>query len=85
MSRLTVLHVRNDDGGCDLRIFDATGEEVTDFDVEDVDAGRGHVVEEWEARIAAYEAMPASPLRDAVLDVLDDPPGAEHISGWDER
>lgn len=45
-----VLHYRDPDGGCDVRVF-IDGEEVATR-IEDVDPGRGHVRWEWDAHTA---------------------------------
>lgn len=85
MTHVTVLHVRDPDGACSVRLFNAEGFEFDDFDVVDVDAGRGYTVEDWEESTAWAETMPDTELRAAVLAAYDEPPGAEHIDGWHDR
>lgn len=83
---LAVLHVRDPDGYCDVRLFaDGTALDVDLYGVESVDAGAGHDAEEWADRIAAAEADPPSDYRNAVVAALNNPPGRRgHITGWDE-
>lgn len=85
MPHLTVLHVRDPDGACSIRLFADGDEEFEDFDVIDVDAGRGYTAEDWAENLQwAQDLMPGE-LREATLAAYGDPPGAENISGWDER
>jgi hypothetical protein len=81
--KVTILHVRDPDSACSMRVF-VDGLEVESEEI-DVDAGCGYDVEDWEESIAWAEQMPDSPLRDAVLEAYGDPPGSEYICGWDDR
>lgn len=79
---LTVLHVRDPDGYCNTTVWTADGTEVTAAE-ESVDAGAGHAAEEWRDRITDAEALPPSDYRTELLAALGDPPGSEHIAGWE--
>jgi len=82
--KLTILHVRDPDNACDVRIFTDDGVEIPweNIDTVDIDPGRGYTVEDWEESIAWAESMPESPLRAAVLEAYGDPPGKGYIDGW---
>src|SRR4051812_5886631 len=81
--KVTILHVRDPDSACSMRVF-LDGVEIESDEIN-VDAGAGYDVDDWEENIVWAETLPESPLRDAVLEAYVDPPGAEYISGWDER
>lgn len=83
---ITVLHVRDPDGACTVRLFlDGVELSYDHFDVVDVDAGRGYTAEDWEESIAWAQTMPDTALKAAVLEAYGDPPGDEYIVGWAER
>lgn len=89
---LTVLHVRDTDGECSIQLYDADGDVIGDvigddeFGIIDVDAGRGYDVNDWQENIdwARRTLPPNSPLSRATLAAYADPPGRDHISGFDE-
>lgn len=84
--KITILHVRDPDGACNVTVFvDGVEQNWQEVDMVDIDAGRGYTLEDWEENIAWAEQMPASPLRDAVLEAYGNPPGSEYIVGWGDR
>lgn len=83
---VTIVHVRDPDSSCSVRVFiDAVEQDWQEIEVVDIDAGCGYTAEDWHANVAWAEAMPPSPLRDALMEAYGDPPGSEYIDGWHER
>lgn len=89
-SRLPVriLHVRGDDGGCEIRLYDVDGDpfDADEFAVIDVDAGRGYEVSDWRENIRwALAQLPAnSALQRNTLAAYRNPPNAQYIVGFDQ-
>lgn len=80
MSRIEILHVRDPDSACEVRVW-VDGVETTDFEHEDIDPGRGYVREDWqESRDhAAAQTNRSEPYRDAVDDAYAIGAESEHI------
>lgn len=80
--KIDVLHVRDPDSACVLRVF-VDGKEIdyteTTYGEDSIDVGAGWDRDEWDERIADVEGLPPSQFRDALLEVLRDPPGAKYI------
>jgi hypothetical protein len=80
---LTVLVVRDPDGGTNVRVF--SGDLEIDHDEVIVDAGRGYTIEDWRESadhdITAAEAVGPN-LAQAVAAAYADPPGSQYIDGW---
>lgn len=80
---IQVLHGRDPDSECDVRVWlDDT--EATGFEVEDIDPGRGYNREDWDDRIASAKAD-ASSFGRARLAMLLDNASSEHIRGESAR
>lgn len=84
--KVTILHVRDPDSACDVRVFiDGVEQDWQDIGIVDVDAGRGYTLEDWNESRAWAKKMPESALRDAVIEAYGDPPGAKYIDDWSDR
>lgn len=83
---LEILVVRDPDGGTDITIW-ADGVNVTrQASVFTVDAGAGYDVADWiESTEHDLESTTHEAVHDAIRAARCDPPGSEHIDGWESR
>jgi hypothetical protein len=83
---ITVLVVRDPDGGNDIQIWNGNVEITQDCHVVEVDPGRGYDYENWlEMCTADVDATQHSIPQRAVLEAYLDPPGTKYIDGWPDQ
>lgn len=81
--RITVLIVRDPDGGDETMMW-VDGERFRDWQEVTVDAGRGHMVEDWqESKMWELDHAPAA-ARQVIRAAYDSPPGERYIDGRPE-
>ena len=66
---IEILHVRNPDGDCTVRVF-VDGVEAPADEFEDIDPGRGCDMKEYAERVAMLQDMTPTPYNLAALEEL---------------
>jgi hypothetical protein len=80
---ITVLVVRDPDGGDDIQIWDGDDDITSSCFVTVVDAGRGYDYDDWiEMAAGDVASVPHQVPRDAITVAYLDPPGNKFITGW---
>ena len=84
MAKIEILHHRDPDASCVLRVF-VDGVEIQEYTVEDIDPGAGYEADEWDERIADVKDTPTySPaFAAATLETLGDASDSPYIEGGD--
>ncbi|MGW5147594.1 hypothetical protein [Rhodococcus koreensis] len=76
--RIEIIVVRDPDGPTEIQLF-ADGEKVTDFTEYVIDAGAGHMWEDWTATRDENLRIASEGAREVLLEEYDDPPGGEYV------
>lgn len=80
MTTYKLIHLRDPDEGCEIRLF--VDDVEVDFDVEDIDPGRGYKRDHWDDRIAEYDGDDSN-FGKAALEALENATDSPYIDEED--
>lgn len=73
--KIAILHTRDPDSSCELRVFiDDIEVPAGQLVIEDIDPGRGYIRSDWDESIAAYDGDDsafAAAAREALIAAAD--------------